>query len=152
MSAAEPILLIVMGCAVFLGVVGCAALAVSSWASGWRRLARTFGSRSLVAGTPVRFLSARIGFVEYSGILNAGAGDLGLALVPVRMFRPFHPLLFIPWTEMETEPLADAMSSGVRLTFPSVRGARLYLSGRTLDVVGPYLGRVRCAAPARLSR
>jgi hypothetical protein len=69
----------------------------------------------------------------------------------MQVFRPFHPPLFIPWTEMEAEPLADALSSGVRLTFPSVRGVCLYLSGRALDLVRPYLGRVR-SAPARLSR
>jgi hypothetical protein len=64
MSAAERIFLIAVGCAVFLGVVWCGALAVSSWASGWRRLARAFASRSPVAGAPARFLSARIGLVE----------------------------------------------------------------------------------------
>jgi hypothetical protein len=145
MSAAEPIFLIAGGCAVFLGVVWCGAFAVSSWASGRRRLARAFASQSHVVGTPARFLSARIGLVEYSSILNAGAGDLGLALVPMQVFRPFHPPQFIPWTEMEAEPLADALSSGVRLTFPSVRGVCLYLSGRTLVLVQPYVGRTRSA-------
>jgi hypothetical protein len=145
MSATEAQVLIVGGCVVFAALVWCAVLAISSWASGWRRLARVFGNPSLVVGAPAPFLSARIGHVEYSGILNAGAGDFGLALVPVRMFRPFHPPLFIPWTEMETEPLADTLSSGVRLAFPSVRGARLYISGRTLDLVRPYLSQVRVA-------
>jgi len=151
MNATEMQVLIVGGCVVFLALVWYAVLALASWASGWRCLARAFGNQSLVVGAPARFLSARIGHVEYSGILNAGAGDFGLALVPVRMFRPFHPPLFIPWTEMETEPLADALSSGVRLTFPSVRGVRLHISGRTLDLVRPYLGRVR-SVPARFSR
>ena len=145
MNATETGVLVAGGCVVFAALVWCAVLALSSWASGWRRLARAYGNPSLVAGAPTRFLSARIGHVEYSGILNAGAGDFGFALVPVRMFRPFHPPLFIPWTEMETEPLADTLSSGVRLAFPSVRGARLYISGRTLDLVRPYLSRMRVA-------
>jgi hypothetical protein len=145
MTAAETVLLITAGCAAFLVLAWCAALALSSWASGWRRLAKAFGSQSLVAGAPARLLSARVGLVEYNGILNADAGDLGLALVPMRMFRPSHPPLFIPWTEMETELLADTLSSGVRLTFPSVRGVRLQVSGRTLALVQPCLGRARSA-------
>jgi hypothetical protein len=152
MSATEMKVLVVGGCVVSLALVWCAVLALSSWASGWRRLAKAFGCQSLVAGAPAQFLSARIGLAEYSGILNARAGDLGLALVPMWMFRPFHPPLFIPWTEMEPEPPADALSRGVRLTFPSVRGARLYISGRMLGLVRPYLGRVRSAPPARWLR
>jgi hypothetical protein len=151
MNATEMGVLVAGGCVVFTALVWCAVLALSSWASGWRRLARAFGNPSLVAGTPTRFLSARIGHVEYSGMLNAGAGDFGLALVPMWMFRPFHPPLFIPWTEMETEPLADTLSSGMRLAFPSVRGVRLRISGRTLKLVRPYLGRVR-SAQTRSSR
>jgi hypothetical protein len=151
MNATEMEVLVAGGCVVFAALVWCAVLALSSWASGWRRLARAFGNPSLVAGAPTRFLSARVGHVEYSGMQNAWAGDFGLALVPMWMFRPFHPPLFIPWTEMETEPLADTLSSGVRLAFPSVRGVRLRISGRTLNLVRPYLGRVR-TAPARFSR
>jgi len=76
MNATETGVLVVGGCAAFSALVWCAALALSSWASGWRRLARAFGNASLIAGAPTRFLSARIGHVDYSGILNVGGRRL----------------------------------------------------------------------------
>ncbi len=135
--------LVALGGVVYLALLWCSVLALFAWLSGWRRLARVFGSPNLVAGVPASFRSARFGWVSYSGVLNVWVGSPGLALSPMRFFRPFHSLLFIPWTEMEAELREGALLSSVRLTFPAAGGVRVRMTGRTLDLLRPYLDRVR---------
>ena len=41
---------------------------------------------------------------HYGNALNAGANSVGLYIAPVFLFRPAHPPLFIPWSEIKVGP------------------------------------------------
>ncbi len=141
MSASEIGVLFAVGFAVFFVLIWCFVLWVVSLVSGWRRLASRFGDTSMFSGDVTAFGSARIGLANYSATLIVGASDEGLYVVPMRIFRPFHRPLFIPWTETEAESRGGAHLPRVRLTFPTVPGTSILLYGRSAQRCMPYLRR-----------
>lgn len=113
---------------------------IASRASGWHRLAQRFGSPGPFAsvGERVRFASAQIGWGNYSGALELRASTSGFYLAPIWAFRPFHPPLFIPWSEIEVHP-ARWPGGAPWLTFRSVPGVRIRFSRRAFALLRPYL-------------
>jgi len=114
---------------------------LAAWASGWRRLAEHFAATFEFGGEVFSFVSARIGVANYSGALIAGASDQGLYLVPIRIFRPFHRPLLIPWTEIEIDARESAIMPRAVLRFPGVLRKRVFLYGRSAELCMPYVGR-----------
>lgn len=114
---------------------------IASRASGWSRLGRRFGCSGPFssAGERLRFASAQIGWGNYSGALELQASASGLFLATIALFRPFHPPLFVPWSEIEVHP---ARRPGVVpwLTFRSVPGVRVRFSRRAFALLQRYLG------------
>jgi hypothetical protein len=135
----EIVVLLVAGGAAFAALVWCLVLGLASVVGGWRRLAGPYGDTTLFAGDVTRFASAQFGWASYSGALSVGASDMGLFLATIPIFRPFHPPLFIPWTEISAEPFASRFGSGVRLAFASAPGVRVTLSGRAATRARPFL-------------
>jgi hypothetical protein len=135
----EIVVLLVAGGAAFAALVWCLVLGLASVVGGWRRLAGLYGDTTLFTGDVTRFASAQFGWASYSGALRVGASEMGLFLATVAIFRPFHPPLFIPWAEISAEPIASRFGSGVRLTFSSVPGVRVTLSGRAAARARPFL-------------
>jgi hypothetical protein len=101
-----------------------------SFVSGWHRLAERYHHPEEFRGTVLRNQSARLRGVNFNRVLDIGAGEEGLYLVPMILFRLFHKPLLIPWGEIEAEPFRRFLSGGVRLTFRSVHGVPLELSRR----------------------
>jgi Kef-type K+ transport system membrane component KefB len=139
MDTSGSIVLIAIGFVAFFVVLWCFILWLASWVSGWRRLAERFASTFEYGGEVVAFVSARIGIANYSGMLILGAGDQGLYLVPIRIYRLFHPPLLIPWTEIVADVHERAVVPRVRLTFPSVPGKRILFYGRSAKACMPYV-------------
>ena len=139
MSATQVVVLSVVGFVAAFVALWVFVLWLISWACGWRRLARCFADTSLFRGEITPFASARIGFGNYNGALNIGATDFGIYLATMRVFRPFHPPLLVPWTETEAQVRERRGWSSVRLTFPSVPHASIVLYGRSAVRVLPYL-------------
>jgi hypothetical protein len=127
MSGSVSSFWIVAGSVVFSAFIWFLVLALAALASGWRCLARTFALSGPTPEAVERFVTARVGKVDYGSVLHAVDADLGLVLFPVWLFRPFHPPLLIPWTEMDAVPGGTAW---LRLEFPAVPGGRLVAYGR----------------------
>ena len=116
---------------------------LSATVSGWWRLAARFASTTLFQGEITSFVTARIRVANYSGVLNLGASDLGIYLVPIWLFRPSHAPLFIPWSEIEAVVREGTIWTwrSVYVTFPSLPRTSITLFGRAVDRVRPYVDR-----------
>ena len=139
LGGTEIAILSITGGAAFAALVWCLALGLTAVVGGWWRLARLYGDSALFAGDVTRFASAQFGWASYSGVLRVGASEMGLFLATMPIFRPFHPPLLIPWSEIKVEPIARRFGSQVQLVFSSVSGARVTLLGRAAARVRPFL-------------
>jgi len=119
-----------VGAAAGFCLVWCVVLALCAWLSGWRRLAAEYPGQPVVGAGALRWASARIGIVDYSGALRIRADASGLAIAPAWFFRPFHPPLEIPWSDIEVGALPAHALCGLRLRIPALPGARVRLYGR----------------------
>lgn len=113
---------------------------MASRASGWHRLGQRYGSPGPFAsvGERMRFVSAQIGWGNYGGALELRASASGLYLAPIWVLRPFHPPLFIPWSEIEVHR-PQGRGATPWLTFRSVPGARIRFSQRAFALLQHHL-------------
>ncbi|MEW5827100.1 MAG: hypothetical protein AB1778_09760 [Candidatus Bipolaricaulota bacterium] len=117
-------------------------LAISSWAGGWARLARSHRAPEPPAAGLARWLSGRFGVVSYSGVLAMRVDDLGLTLSAMWMFRPFHPPLFVPWHALQGDEVRSFLTRCVRLRFPDAPGVSAVFCGMSATLLRPYLDRM----------
>ena len=72
-----------------------------SYMSGWRHLAKVYRANQPHSGQRFRPYAASMRRnVNYNGMLMLSAGPQGLYLSMTLLFRPGHPPLFIPWTDI----------------------------------------------------
>lgn len=88
------------GVLVLIGTGFVFVLALFSWLSGWRRLARQFRADGPPPNDMRHFVWGMVGWMEYRHCLAVGGDERGLYLVPNLFFRLFHPPLRIPWSEL----------------------------------------------------
>jgi hypothetical protein len=69
-----------------------------SFVGGWRRLALSYATDQPPRGTPFRWQSGNIGFVQYRNCLNIYVAEEGLYVAAVWLFRLGHKTLLIPWS------------------------------------------------------
>lgn len=88
--------------------------------SGWRELARVYPApESMEVSAEWRFrgCSMRYGS-RYNGCLTIATNAMGIRLTLWPIFRPAHPPLFIPWTEIAaTEPVHAMFYEAMRFSF-----------------------------------
>ena len=85
---------------------------------GWARLAEHYEARDDFEGQRWRFESARFNRrVNYGGCLTFGANARGLHLSTWILFRPGHPALFIPWSDVTMKKTTYWMFPYVELSF-----------------------------------
>ena len=74
---------------------------------GWRGLAASYAATSdpPLSARRIRFASLRIGdslrAANYGSCIDGWVTQSGLWLRPFLFFRPFHPMLFLPWARIE---------------------------------------------------
>ena len=69
--------------------------------SGWRLLAKRFRLQQTFLGEKWTMQSARMRwFTQYNNVLTIGADSSGLFIVPLFLFRAWHPPLFVTWSEI----------------------------------------------------
>lgn len=95
------------GATLLLVVAGASAMRVASWVSGWHGLARQFRADGPAPSSMRNFTSGKIGWVDYKNCLAVGGDEQGLYLVPNLIFRPFHPPLRIPWSEIHDREITS---------------------------------------------
>ncbi|HWJ19538.1 MAG TPA: hypothetical protein VNR65_12515 [Geobacterales bacterium] len=79
----------------------CAVSFLIAAVSGWMDLAQRLRLSSPFAGSTWSFQSASMRWMSrYRSCLNVGADPSGLQLSMFFLFRPGHPPLFIPWSEV----------------------------------------------------
>ncbi len=99
---------------------------------GWRELARVYradGPITVAAQWRNRYGRLRYG-TGYNGCLDVAANEVGMQLSLWRIFRPAHPPLFIPWSDIATEPVRGVFSESTRFSFR--RATTTLLLKRTL--------------------
>jgi hypothetical protein len=73
---------------------------------GWRLLAKRFRMQRTFLGAKWNLQSAQMRWMShYNNALTIGADHTGLFIVPLFLFRLWHPPLFIPWTETSVRPI-----------------------------------------------
>jgi len=76
--------------------------------SGWMMLSRRFRLTSVFTGATWEFRSARMRWTSrYGNCLSIGADPAGLKLSVFFPFRPGHPPLFVPWSEISVARRRD---------------------------------------------
>jgi hypothetical protein len=71
-----------------------------SQVGGWSSLASRYRMDHPFQGTLWRFQYGALGVTQYKSALTVGSGTEGLYLAVFFFFRPFHPPLLIPWSEV----------------------------------------------------
>jgi len=95
---------------------------------GWTRLAGQYPSKPQVGGRCFRFQSGRMRFrTGYGSCLAVGSDPFGLHLSILFLFRPGHPPLFLPWSEIT---IHQGSRRGVALRFSRVPDVPIILSKR----------------------
>ena len=75
---------------------------------GWRSVAAVYPATSdaPLSARRVRFGSLRVGgrlmAPAYSSCIDGWFAQTGFWLRPFLPFRPFHPMIFVPWTQVES--------------------------------------------------
>jgi hypothetical protein len=99
--------------ALFLGLWFTVLFVISS--SFWHPLLTAFPARHDRKLRRYYMVNAIVGRCRL--VLNVTVGELGLTLAAVPMFRPFHPPIHVPWTEVD-------------IAFPSSRVTRVVFTRR----------------------
>ena len=150
-SAGPPVALLPLVLAGFV-VFWCIVVALVSWLTGWAILARRFRAQSepngdvRTAGPWLLTIYMRF-WTHYGGIVKMTAASDALYLRIMFLFRPGHPPLRIPWSEIGFSRTRYLLCPFVALTLGneekiplriSERAARkLGLNERMVPVTGP---------------
>jgi hypothetical protein len=71
---------------------------------GWRLLAKKFRAAGPFSGQKWHMQSAAMRWLShYNSALTVGADSEGLFIVPLILFRAWHPPLFVPWAEITAQ-------------------------------------------------
>lgn len=76
--------------------------------TGWRKVEAQYPATSDPPPTArqVRFANLNLGgsmaSPNYGGCITAWLSEMGLWLRPILPFRPFHPMIFIPWARVQS--------------------------------------------------
>ena len=84
-------------------------LFVLSQVGGWSRLAQRYRSDLAFQGSLWKFQFGFLGAVRYNSALTVGSGMQGLYLATFFLFRPFHPPLLIPWSDVSVGKVKQAL-------------------------------------------
>ena len=103
-------------------------LRFASAVSGWRALAAQYPAREPFSGPIRRFEHIRLGWSNYQNCVNVGASGEGLYLTLWFLFRPFHPPLFIPWSELSAKVARGWLVNRLELRFNLCPGIILLVS------------------------
>lgn len=120
----------------------CAILFVVGRLSGWSTLAGRFRLASTFAGATWEFRSARMRWTfHYGNCVTVGANASGLMLSVLFPFRPGHPPLFIPWSEiLVAERRKILFFRRVQLLLGREEQIPLVISGRLSDCIQAAAG------------
>jgi hypothetical protein len=106
-------------------------IATIAFVGGWRRLAERFPDRPSIGGDKYAFQSVQLSLLgSYSNCVNVTVSDAGLQLVPMILFRWFHPPIMTPWAVISTCERRDFLfSKRMRITIGNPPREKIDISG-----------------------
>lgn len=106
-------------------------VSASSWLSGYGKLAERFPGARQAPDRCWTHRSASFGLARYKNTLTVGVSPEGLYLWVMFLFRYRHPPILVPWDQVEVEHRHSSLwpIPFVEITFPSLPGQRIRLSG-----------------------
>jgi hypothetical protein len=84
-----------------------------SWIGGWYQLGKSYRARDRPSGKRFSMRSGWVGIVGGRWIFTIYNSQDGLYLSRSWLFRPFHPPLFIPWSEIHDARPGRFLMSGM---------------------------------------
>ena len=119
LAAAAP-----LGFAVWWAVVLC----IIGWLSGWQALASRYPGSSPFEGVRRRFQRIHLGWAGYNNCVTIGTNADGLHLSLFWLFRPGHPPIFVPWSEITARMTRKWWSTVLELRFAAAPSIAVRLS------------------------
>ena len=95
---------------------------------GWSALAGSYARSDRPEGTAFRFGSGNLGLASYRGCLWFVSGVRGLHVSVLFLFRPGHPPLFVPWSDVTAHAVRGWVFEHVELGFARQPEVRLRLA------------------------
>ncbi len=96
---------------------------------GWSRLAEVYPRLGAFDGKRLYLQTAILARgMRYGNSVTIGAGHQGLYLAPLLPFRPGHPPILVPWTEIRVEETRGFWAHGLELKFLRVEDVSLKIS------------------------
>jgi hypothetical protein len=133
----DPSFLIVPLVLLFVVAFWCGLLALIGWAGGWAGLAKEYWFRDQFDGFRRRFASGAmnggplLGFpCNYGLCLTLGSNQQGMYLAVFGPFRPGHPPLFIPWSDVSAKPTKGWLNTYTDFTFAKCSRVQLRIDYR----------------------
>ena len=99
-----------------------------AFVGGWRRLALSYATDRPPHGTPFRWQSGNVGFVQYRNCLNIYVAEDGLYLSVVWLFRLGHKPLLVPWSainDVQEKQILWYALTRFRIGVPSIATVRI---------------------------
>src|SRR5437868_1249525 len=120
----------------FFVIVWLVVLNLIALIGGCTRLARSYRAPAHFDGTCWRMRSGMGRFsVHYGNCLQLGANVEGLRIAVLFPFRPGHPPLFFPWSDIAIQYERMWLSRWARLEFAQEPGVPLYLPERLMEKI-----------------
>lgn len=90
--------------------------------SGWWSLAARYAATTRFEGKRRRFRSLQIGTANMGGCVTIGTNVDGLYLAVILPFRPGHPPLFVPWSDVRVQQARRWFSNWYEFRFANAPG------------------------------
>lgn len=116
------------------------ALMLVAHTGGWARIAAEYRSWDPFEGRRWRFQSGQFGWSNYGNCLTVGAARQGLYFSVLFLFRPGHPPILVPWSDVTATPGKFLFSRYVDFRFRRVPEARVRLAQRLADRIAAEAG------------
>lgn len=122
--------------AVFFVMAWSVVLSLLARLSGWSALAEHYEAADSFEGPTRRFQTISMARYRslpsnYGNIVNLGADARGLHLSLLLPFRPFHPPLVIPWSDLLAAPRQVLLWARVELTAARAPEVKIVIPGPT---------------------
>lgn len=123
-----------------------AALWLLARVGGWASLAAVYPVHTEPAGERFGWQSVQLNnWFGYNGSVNIVAGIQGLHLSVFFLFRPFHPPVYVPWSEIQ------AHSTRLWWFIPAIRLTFLRAPGVQVHVAKPLFTKLSTASHGQLA-
>lgn len=104
--------------------------------SRWKTIAKRFQATRPFAGQLLKFRWARIGLVNFTGVIHIGFDKSGLYLQTIFPVGLMLKPLLIPWSEIEVTKDSGVV---IRLSIESCGGAHITVHGEIFSQFARYL-------------